>query len=263
VRDRNGSLLLASVFVASAMASTCAGTPGAQPHDMSAAAHESEGRKHEDIAKEHAAQYQPQAATERLHCQPGGARPGPNGALIVAEGICWTSVQNPTTGHLEEAAAHRRHAADHRAASAALRDAEARACVGLAPEDRDTSPFENRDDITSVTPLKPNEYDVRARPNRPRTGGAIVRFRAVPGLTAESLQRVVDCHLARNAALGHLVPEMPDCPLVPRSVEARVSSTGDGFAVAVTSTDPNVALEILSRAERLRGAQPKSKDVAR
>lgn len=30
------------------------------------------------------------------------------------------------------------------------------------------------------------------------------------------LERAISCHLARNAALGHEVPAMPDCPLVPR-----------------------------------------------
>jgi hypothetical protein len=219
---------------------------------MSAAAHEDKARKHEGLAQEHSEHYDPQAASGRLYCQPGGARPGPNGAISMVDGICWSSVQNPTAGHLEEAQAHRRHAADHRAASAALRDAEARACAGLAPDDRDTSPFQHTEDITRVEPLKPNLYDVRARRSRPSTGGAIVTFRAVPGLTAESLQRVVDCHLARNAALGHSVPDMPDCPLVPNGVDAHVSSAGDGFAVAVSSNDPKVAGEILSRAERLR-----------
>jgi hypothetical protein len=47
---------------------------------------------------------------------------------------------------------------------------------------------------------------------------AIVMFRARPSMTAEWLQRVVDCHPARNAALGHVVLDLPDCPLVPKGV---------------------------------------------
>lgn len=88
-----------------------------------------------------------------------------------------------------------------------------------------------------------------------RTAGAVVTFRAVPGLTAEWLQRLVDCHLARNAARGHVVPEMPNCPLVPKGAAATVRSTGDGFAVSISSSDDATAREIRARAERLGGAR--------
>jgi hypothetical protein len=57
-------------------------------------------------------------------------------------------------------------------------------------------------------------------------------------MTTEWLQRSVDCQLARNAALGHVVPEMPDCPLIPNGVEAHVRSVGNGFAVEIKSNDP-------------------------
>jgi hypothetical protein len=78
-----------------------------------------------------------------------------------------------------------------------------------------------------------------------------VTIRAVPGLTAEWLQRVVDCHVARNAALGHVVPEMPYCPLVPKGVHATVSSVHGGFAVAIRADDGEGAQEVLRRAEAL------------
>jgi len=42
-------------------------------------------------------------------------------------------------------------AADHRAAAQALRDAEGTSCGGIAESDRDVSPFDHREDITSVT----------------------------------------------------------------------------------------------------------------
>jgi hypothetical protein len=141
-------------------------------------------------------------------------------------------------------------AADHRAASAALREAEERACVGVSPDDRDMSPFERVEDIASVEPLIERTGTSKA-PSQ-RTAGAVVTFRATSGMTAEWLQRVVDCHLARNASLGHTVPEMPISPLVPNSASARVTSTGNGFAVAIHSDDSSTAQEILSRAQRLR-----------
>jgi hypothetical protein len=86
-----------------------------------------------------------------------------------------------------------------------------------------------------------------------RTAGAEITFQAVPGLTAEWLQRVVDCHLARNAAIGHEAAsaEMAHCPLTLRGVTAKVRSTGDGFVVAVRADDAATAQEILRRAEPL------------
>ena len=198
-------------------------TPGSQPHEMSAEQHEAAARQEEQTTAGHAAKY------------------GPNAS--------WTSVTNPTDVELREAEEHRRRAADHRAASAALRDAETRACIGISSDNRDMSPFERTEDIESVIAL--NERRSSGKQSYGQMVGATVTFRAVPGMTAEWLQRMIDCHLARNAALGHVVPEMPNCPLVPNGVAATVSSTGRGFAVAIQSNDPATAMEILARAERL------------
>lgn len=217
-------------LVTLAAAACASATPGARPHDMSAAQHEREGQAHSGTAETHAGRYDPNATVEKTRCSPKGGR------LSADLETCWTSVSNPTTEHLREAEEHRRHAADHRASSAALRDAEARACVGISPDDRDMSPFSHVEDIASVNPL---------------TDGVGITFRGVPGMTVQWLQRVVDCHLARNASLGHMVPEMPSCPLVPNGVEARVTSTRNGFVVAIRSSNPTTAREIRSRAERL------------
>lgn len=231
-------------------------TPGGHPHAMSAAAHEHESDEHAHMAGQHAADYNPSAITERLSCAPGRASGGPGADPVAIEGICWTSISNATAEHQAAAEQHRRHAADHRAASVALREAEARACAGIAAPDRDASPFQHTEDIVRVTPLVLNEFDARTARRPEKRVGAVVTFRAVPGLTAEWLQRVVDCHLARNAALGHAVPEVPDCPLVPAGVEARVSAAEGGFSVAIQSSDPKVAREILARAERLAATTP-------
>jgi hypothetical protein len=143
-------------------------------------------------------------------------------------------------------------AAEHRAASQALRDAEARACVGLADADRDMSPFAHREDVASVQPLTVKSA-VGKFGSSTRTMGAVVILRAVPGLTAQWLQRVVDCHVARNGALGHDAAEMPDCPLVPNGITANVTPTETGFAVAIQSDDPAVAQEVLRRTQGLVG----------
>jgi len=237
----------ASSFIGFALLVGCtSSTPGARPHDMSAAAHEQQAAAHEQEAEQHEAQYDASATGPQTRCQPqfkgqGSGAPGQ---------VCWTSVSNPTKEHLAVAEQHHKQAADHRAASEALRRAEAQACVGISDEDRDMSPFDHVEDIATVEPLKEPTGGPKAQ--RQRTAGAIVTFRAVPGMTPEWLQRLVDCHLARNASLGHNVPEMPNCPLVPNGIQARVTSTGSGFAVAIRSDDDKTAQEILARAQRLR-----------
>ncbi len=222
--------------------SGCRSTPGAEPHDMSVAGHAAAASGHEAEATQHAAMYSAGARETRERCPRGPA-------IVENSNPCWTSVTNPTEEHLREAERHRQMAADHRAGSQALRDAEARACVGISDADRDMSPFEHGADIASVAPLIARTVGVRDVVSR--TVGVTVTFRAVPGLTAEWLQRVVNCHLARNAALGHNVPEMPRCPLVLNGVSATVSSTGDGFAVAIHADDPTALEELQRRAQAL------------
>jgi hypothetical protein len=162
---------------------------------------------------------------------------------------------NPTQHHLEHADDHRLRAAEHRAASQTLRDAENRACAGIPDDDRDESPFDHPEDITSVTELYSLWSAGDSTPTTTTTTttrrieGATILFRAVPGLTAPWLQRVVDCHLARNAALGFDVPEMAHCPLVLKGITASVSpAQSGGFAITIKSDDPAVAREVFRRA---------------
>lgn len=219
-------------------------TPGAHPHDMSTTQHEAMARQERSEAQSHAARYDPNAERERLRCAGGAAR------AAADVDPCWTSTTNPTQEHLTHAEEHRKRAGDHRAASQALRDAEARACGGIRDANRDESPFDHREDIALVEPL----YSQAAGKNPMKgTQGAVVTFRAVPGMTAPWLQRVIDCHLARNAALGHDVPEMAYCPLVLKDVTASVTSTQAGFAVAIKSDDTDAAREVLQRAQALVG----------
>lgn len=238
----------------------CASTPGAHPHDMSTAGHETAARQNEHTADLHQALYDPTAKENEQRCLPGGRDS--------LDGACWNTVRNPTEAHQREAERYRRAAADHRAASAALRDAEAKACAGLAPDDRDASPFTHVEDIVNVRAivLDRGEPTVTHRTDPPEhltassewtegAVGAAIRFRAVPGLTAATLQKIIDCHIARNAALGHNVPEMPDCPLVPRGVQARVAETRSGLEVELRASDEDSAREVLVRAGRLVRAQ--------
>jgi hypothetical protein len=230
--------ILATIAFGSSTLLACASTPGAKPSDMSEAQHEQAAGVHEAQATEHGAQYSAGAQTTATACD----------SRDPSSGFCWTSTSNPTKQHLDDAEKHRKMAADHRAASQALRDAETWACVGISPNDRDMSPFNHREDITSVQPAY---VHISGKQPRDQLVGATVTFRAVPGMTAEWLQREVDCHIGRNNALGNDVPEMPYCPLVPKGITGTVSSTGNGFAVRIESQDSNTAKEVLRRAQGL------------
>lgn len=219
-------------------------TPGASPHDMSAAKHEQHAAAEDRSANRHADRYDATATDETEHC----AGRAPNGEA--SDPVCWTIDTNPTNRELRDARRHHKAAAAHRAASAALREAEAKACVGLSELNRDMSPFVHLGDITSVAQLTRTEQV--GKKSREKLVGATVTFRAVEGLTAEGLQRVIDCHLARGAAMGHQMPEMPYCPLVPKGVHALVRATGAGFEVDLTADDAASAAEVLRRAEALR-----------
>lgn len=233
------SLLCTSIL---GLTAACASTPGARPQDMSIAQHEREGQSQA-------------TAADAAHSNPDAARSTPHAAQYDREAAgsepSWTSIVTPTEDSVRAAEEHRRQAADHRAASASLREAEGRACTGISQSNRDMSPFEHVDDITNVAPLMEPTGD---ESGGQRMVGATVTFRAVPGMTAEWVQREVNCHIARNASLGNVVPEMPNCPLVPKSVQARVTSTGNGFAVSIRSDKESTAQEILARAKRLHPA---------
>jgi hypothetical protein len=161
---------------------------------------------------------------------------------------CWTSNINPTEKYLAHAKEHHRLAAEHRAAARTLRDAEARTCTGLSESDRDESLFDHREDILRVEPL---HGGVSRYLNAPWTEGVVVTFKPVPGMTAEWLQRVVDCHLARNAVLGNEVPQLPHCLLVPKGVRATASAVPDGFAITIVTNDKVAAEELFRRADVL------------
>jgi hypothetical protein len=232
---------LIPVSIVLAIVAACAAAPGTRPHDMSEAQHEAMARSEDKQAEVHLAQYDPDASVKTLRCGSGSMR------VVGAEvSGCRIWRENPTKEELTHAKEHRKVAAAHRAGSQALADAEARACAGLSEEDRDTSPFDHASDIASVTPLESKPIVGKAK-----VEGATVTFRSLDGGSAEWLQRVVDCHLARNTALGNNVPEMPNCPLVLKNITARVSGTEAGFSVAIRSDDPQTAQEVLRRANAL------------
>lgn len=216
----------------SALMFGCAADPGTQPHDMSQTQHEAMAKQEDQASQGHAAQHDPAAKQAEAVCS--------------GKGGCWTSVSNPTAQHSADAEKHHDLAKKHRAASSALATAEASACAGMSDEDRDISPFYHREDIQSVSTYSENVKSGKG--SVAKVVGATVVFRAVPGLTAELLQRVVDCHLARAAAAGHEMPEMDYCPLELKGAKAKVTSAGNGFAVNISADDDNTVEQIKKRA---------------
>jgi hypothetical protein len=214
----------------------CAAAPGTQPHDASAAQHEAMAAREDRAAGAHAEQHDPKASTPGEQCAGWGG--------------CWTSSRNPTAQHAEDAKQHHELAQKHRAAAAALAGAEASSCAGLSDADRDISPFYHRDDIVSVSKLM-GKVPAGWEPGQMEIGSTIA-FRAVRGMTREWLQRVVDCHMARAAAVGYDMPEMGYCPLALKGVKATTTSTSNGFAVNVSSDDAATVAEIEKRANALK-----------
>ena len=148
--------------------------------------------------------------------------------------IAWSSVSLEDTGRVRVA---RRFGMQRRAGSAEIRAAEEQACSGLAETDRDASPFVHRADIVAVDPIE---------------HGARVRFRHVDGLSADWLDHLVECHLARDEVIGPDGPDTKDSPLAVEGAHVHVGADGTGYFVEVRSDDASAASEIARRAQALR-----------
>jgi hypothetical protein len=215
--------------------------PGTGTEEQGAAQHRAAAQLESARLERHREVYDPHARQDIKRCDPGAAAPYPSAP------ICWVETINPTAVHLKEVEDHRMRAVHHRKAARELQEAERLACANVAADDRDVSPFSHRGDILGVNPLQ----EKHGKKNE--LVGATVVFRAVPRLTAEELQRIVDCHVARNAAIGHDVAavEMSHCPLVERGATAQVRAVQGGFAVDVRASDGDVAKAIWRRAQSL------------
>lgn len=236
---KNRSLQLIAL---SAILAGCTHAAGTHPHDLSVEQHQALAASEEKQAQQHEAQ---QHKAE----QESAPRPSEERCASGKGRVCWTVKNDPIGGQKGQAEEHRRLASEHRAASQTLRDAETRACRCLSDEDRDGSPFAHGADIQGVLELRKEKLLGKSKSSQEL--GATIVFRATPGLTVEWLQRIVECHLARNSAVGHDMPEMAYCPLVPRGAQAKVRSVDGGFAIDVSADDPASAAEIWRRAQKL------------
>lgn len=232
--------VLASLIAGTTAAGGCGHAAGTHPNDMSSEGHVAAAAAADEDAAEHAAQYDPDQNTPAI-CDPGIE-------------VCWDDVVNPTEGHLQRAKEHREAAAQHRAASEALRTAEATACAGLPERDRDMSPLARGAAISNVSELRAKAAKPGVKTPTAQAAGATITLRAVPGLSSAWLQRLVDCHLARAASTGFEMPEMPYCPMMVKGATAEVRTVGSEFAIDIRSDDPKTATEIWHRARALKAA---------
>jgi hypothetical protein len=122
------------------------------------------------------------------------------------------------------------------------------ACQGVPDVEWNGSPLVNPRDIRAVQEIRAATPVSEAETVIPR-GGARILLRAQPGMTAEWLQRIASCHQAVVTVSNPAT--LTSSPLDVRGALISVQSTGDGFAVDITSADIRVSQEILRRAKAL------------
>lgn len=218
---------------ASILCSACAAeNVGTRPTDMSIQDHEAMARQAEGKAK--------------LQESRGDVResaPSRCGGRATTE-PCWTSSAAITP----QFSRYRKIAAEHREAAQALREAEAAACANIAEHDRDVSPFAHDAEVVETHRLTSPPVDGASTPT---LRGAAVTVRAVPGLTKDYLDRVIGCHMARNASMGFEMPEMAFDPLAVKGATTDVVPVDGGFRVDIVAEDRAAIAEIAKRADAL------------
>jgi hypothetical protein len=193
----------------------CAGTqPRVKPDDMSAADHREAARHERELAKQHAALYDPGAARVSPMAPPS---PLESGILFPA------SVYNPTEGHLREADKHREHAREHERAAAALEHFEEGACGEFPERTRAACPL-----LGPVTKIDDVAQGVR------------VTFAA--GARVDAIVDHMRCHYAY--ARSHAFDARVNCPLYMPGITIRRS--GD-LAVEILAPDQAHVEELRAR----------------
>jgi hypothetical protein len=132
-------------------------------------------------------------------------------------------------------------------------------------DDKALAPVLGGDAVQRVQPLYSTVEGAKTG-HQSELRGAVVTVSALPGITAEWLDRALECHSAKEV-LGH-GPTLSDDPfwLPGSSVNIDVTSDRDGFNVAVSAYSANDARRILDRANAFAksktSAGPKTGEVA-
>lgn len=137
-------------------------------------------------------------------------------------------------------------AEDHLGAARRLREMEQAACAEVSDADRDQGPFARRDRIMDVELLRDRPYPKEML----QPAGVAIYLRASAGLTEQWLGHVLECQIAHHAVVGDHMVGRPS-PLLVDDARVSLSSTIDGFRIAITARDVTTAREIIERAQAL------------
>jgi len=119
---------------------------------------------------------------------------------------------------------------------------------GPGGEDATLAPVLTGGGVQGVQPLYSETENVKSGMQR-ELRGATIAVAALPGVTPEWLDRVLECYSAR-ATLGHTAAVTNDPFWLPGAmVDIEVRAAKDGFAIDVIGFSPADAQQILSRAE--------------
>lgn len=156
---------------------------------------------------------------------------------------CWSGEVATIRRAQQHAAKLRADARRHRIQARELVLTQQRWCASLPEAELDHSPFDHREDLRGVS----------AELDGDRVRGARIRFKPVPGLSAEWLRQTLACHQALAAAEGYDTGHLGSCPSAVEHAHTTVVETPAGLEVVVRSDDPGAALIIYARAEALLG----------
>jgi len=116
------------------------------------------------------------------------------------------------------------------------------ACRNVPEQQRDASVFIVTENIRSIRGMKGDR-------------GARIVLMPAPGLTAEGLQQIAECHMALLAATGP-TSRGHRSPLDVTGASVSVKSNGGSFTVDITSPDRHTGHTILVRARALLPHRP-------
>ncbi len=120
----------------------------------------------------------------------------------------------------------------------------AHVCAGISTAPAQDFLVDLRDDVDRVEAV---HEPITTKVSVTHSLGADVHVRAKPGMTAQWLARLAECHAVGESAGA--VCTTSECPLRLARVTTSVSTTDDGFILAIRSDDPTVAREIVRRAQ--------------
>jgi len=124
---------------------------------------------------------------------------------------------------------------------------------GADDDDKTVGPVLAGTAVVGVQPLYSNQGTSKSG-TQSELRGAMVSVSALPGVTAEWLDRALECHAAK-AMLGHVQASDDPFWLPDASLDVDVRSAKDGFEISVAAFSPDDARRVLARATAFAGSK--------